>query len=283
MSVSSQQVLDWIDRATLAELEPVWKAAVERRNLLDALASSGFDLAKERDAARAEVVAAARADGVLAAPVVPDAPLAIEDFPVWEDPLGRVVRMYLHGDVVSHKGRLYRYDGAGLTGLVPGEVGTGWTDITPVALREINERKGDGEWTPGVAYVAGDLVAYQGKAYMVMEDHVGDELVPPNVAGPGLYLSEDEYLNGKALNGKALDEETSAEESAGMEGDEDTPVPVEGEGSAGSPKPVWQPGTAYEAGDKVVYEGEVYTVLIPHEADEVLTPDLDVNLYKLDK
>lgn len=43
--------------------------------------------------------------------------------------------------------------------------------------------------------------------------------------------------------------------------------------------PVWRTGTAYQTGDRVQYEGILYSVLQPHTSQDDWTPDKAVSLF----
>ena len=85
------------------------------------------------DAGRAEVIAGLREAGTIAAPVVPDTPAEVADFPAWVNPGTDHAAMYIRGDEVSHNGAVWRSEHPGLNHWEPGTTGVDyriWRDVT---------------------------------------------------------------------------------------------------------------------------------------------------------
>lgn len=148
------------------------------------------------DAGRAEVIAGLRESGTIAAPVAPDAPAEVGDFPAWINPGTDHAAMYLRGDEVSHEGAVWRSEHPGLNHWEPGVTGVDyriWRDVTHdvLPLPDEGEAPDDSrpaEWQIGFDYETGDLVTYQGQVYEVVQGHTSAGHWLPD-ALPSLYMA----------------------------------------------------------------------------------------------
>ena len=146
------------------------------------------------DAGRAEVIAGLREAGTIAAPVVPDTPAEVADFPAWVNPGTDHAAMYIRGDEVSHNGAVWRSEHPGLNHWEPGTTGVDyriWRDVTHDVLPlpeepDIPEESGPEEWQVGVDYKPGDRVTYNGQVYEVVQEHTSAEHWLPDTL-PALY------------------------------------------------------------------------------------------------
>ena len=132
------------------------------------------------EAGKAEVLQSLRESGAITPPPhADDAPETMEgvkQVPAWVDPGTDHAAMYLHGDVVSHGGRVWRSEVNGLNHWEPGGVGVycnTWSDCTPPSPVEEGE---DGNpvaqpYTDSRQYQAGEVVDYQGELYTCQQDH----------------------------------------------------------------------------------------------------------------
>ncbi|MEJ6019884.1 carbohydrate-binding protein [Corynebacterium sp. H113] len=162
---------------------------------------------RKDDAAKAEFLDEMRADGVVESPAPPvdeADKYNIDAYPAWKNPGTIHALMYTFGNRVRHNGRVWESMTSGLNSWEPG--GTGvydfiWLDITDSLTPpepepdeptepEAPAEPAVPEWSAGVTYNAGDLVAYNGgTVYLVLQAHTSaDHWRPDAVAS--LYQAQ---------------------------------------------------------------------------------------------
>lgn len=116
-----------------------------------------------------------------------------EDIPDWVDPGTDHAQMYQQGDVVRFEGRVVRSTHPGLNHWRPGTLsfdGRIWEDITPTEDAPTEDSEGTTEsgeatlstWRPGVAYLAGEEILYEGRRYRVIQGHTSQADWAPGAA-----------------------------------------------------------------------------------------------------
>lgn len=158
---------------------------------------------RRQEAAMVDTINVLRESGELEAPktatIEPDKELSVDDVPPWENPGTLHSKMYTHGSVVRHIGRIWLSEHRGLNSWEPGAPGIDeriWRDITDEVT---GKAAGDTDAsTPGAAQdgaipfkagldlVAGDVVGFQGAKYRVIQPHTSQSnWTPPAV--PALF------------------------------------------------------------------------------------------------
>lgn len=134
--------------------------------------------------AQAEVVKELQDSGKLTPPPAATEAQATEAgrAPDWQDPGTDHAAMYHEGDVVAHAGHLWVSRHPYLNSWEPGAQGVDgriWEDITPKPAEETPTEPGTDapagsrapQWAPGVQYVPGEEVTYNGASYRVQQAH----------------------------------------------------------------------------------------------------------------
>lgn len=158
------------------------------------------------EAGQADVVRDLREQGVVEAPADPVDPADPGAYPLWVDPGTTHSRMYLLGDRVQHRGRVWESGVDMLNSWEPGSAHTVWRDITdeiavpedpetdtPAVPESPVEHEGPedpalSEWQAGVAYTVGDQLTYQGGTYRVLQAHTSAAHWTPDAVA-SLYTS----------------------------------------------------------------------------------------------
>lgn len=138
--------------------------------------------AAHADTGRAEVIANLRGDGTIDSPTGDPTSGQVA---VWVAPGTIHTQMYLHGDVVTHQGRVWRSEHRGLNSWEPGAPGVDariWVDITP----EDDDPDGAIPFRAGVVVSPGDIIRFRDALYEVIQAHTMADHWPPD-ALPAMY------------------------------------------------------------------------------------------------
>ena len=170
---------------------------------------------RDRDAGRAEVISDLREQGTIVGPdVASGEPSESPDgVPAWRDPGTDHTKMYLVGDLVSHRGRVWRSNVEGLNSWEPGADGVYgfiWADVTdelwppkpenPEPEPGEPESPGEAEapsepdgsqdnpypFAAGLQLSPGQYVVFQGRVFEVLQGHTSADHWPPPDA-PSLF------------------------------------------------------------------------------------------------
>ena len=104
-------------------------------------------------------------------------------WPAWVQPQG-AHDAYPAGYIVQHEGRLWR-SAHPANSWAPG-TGDLWVEVTPDQAPAPEPAPSAPEWTPGTKYNPGDLVAYDGQVYRVVQEHTSQADWRPDGV-PALY------------------------------------------------------------------------------------------------
>lgn len=151
-------------------------------------------------AAEAEVIADLRNRGVIEDTAPPPSdPTDAEAYPEWSNPGTAHERMYVRGDHVRHRGRVWESVTDNLNSWEPGGEGVYsfiWRDVTdtltppeppepPLEPDQPDEQPAPA-WQAGVEYSIGDQVQYNSVTYTVLQAHTSQDYWPPDQS-PSLY------------------------------------------------------------------------------------------------
>lgn len=159
----------------------------------------------QQDAGKAEIVEEMRKTGDITSPTktkIKDIQkgTSTKGIPEWVNPGTIHSKMYLPGDVVKHNGKIWVSTTQILNSWEPGATGVYDNVWKEVPTEEANTNTPTGntetpkpsttsipEWKTETSYKKGDKVVFQGKTYVLLQDHVSKDYWRPGAGTDSIY------------------------------------------------------------------------------------------------
>lgn len=159
----------------------------------------------QQDLGKAQVVEELRQSGDIKAPTETklndiEKGSQTTNIPEWVNPGTIHSNMYTYGDVVKHNSKIWVSTTKNLNSWEPGGAGVYDNVWKQVPTETVNTNTPTGntetpkpatssipEWKPETSYKRGDKISFQGKTYVLLQDHVAKEWWRPGAGTDSIY------------------------------------------------------------------------------------------------